>query len=351
MSTPITPLTIAPTERSRVETATPALALHDIHVAYRTPTGVFKAVDGVNLHLQAGQIGCLLGASGCGKTTILRALAGFEPLQAGRIEVEGAVIAEAGSGLPPEQRRIGMMFQDYALFPHLNVADNIAFGLRKQAKPQRQDKVTQMLALVGLQDSASKYPHELSGGQQQRVALARALAPDPALLLLDEPFSNLDVDTRQQLAAELRSLLKRTGTTVLMVTHDQGEAFALGDTVGVMARGRLLQWGDARSLYAHPASVEVADFIGRGTVVPARAIGLDEDTQVLLRPEHLRLQPDGPLHAELVDAGFRGPGLVGALRLADGSLLEVDLPAGDWQAGQGVNVAIEGVDGLPRFPV
>ncbi|MGY0503858.1 ABC transporter ATP-binding protein [Luteimonas sp. e5] len=342
---------LAPNVQPVPEAATPSLAVHDVHVDYRTPSGEFRAVDGVSLHLQRGQIGCLLGVSGCGKTTVLRAVAGFEPLRAGRILIEGEEVASAGKGVAPEKRRVGMMFQDYALFPHLDVAANVAFGLRKANAAQRRAKVADMLALVGLEHAAGKYPHELSGGQQQRVALARALAPDPAVLLLDEPFSNLDVDTRQQLAVELRGLLKRTGTTVLMVTHDQGEAFALGDVIGVMARGRILQWGDAPSLYARPASVEVAGFIGRGSIVRARALGLDEDNLVLLRPEQLRLAEDGPVCAELVDVGFRGPGLVGSLSLAEGGLLEVDLPEGEWQAGQCVHLCLRAPEELARFPL
>lgn len=354
-ATPITHVPIAPTVQpnpvhAAADAGAPSLALHDIRVSYPGPGGEFRAVDGVSLHLHRGQIGCLLGVSGCGKTTVLRALAGFEPLRAGRIEVEGVTVADGAHGIAPERRRVGMMFQDYALFPHLDVAANVGFGLRRQSSAQRQAKVREMLALVGLADAGGKYPHELSGGQQQRVALARALAPDPALLLLDEPFSNLDVDTRQQLAVELRSLLKRTGTTVLMVTHDQGEAFALGDVIGVMARGRILQWGDARSLYTYPASVEVASFIGRGSILPARELGLDEDNLVLLRPEQIRLTEAGPLQASLVEVGFRGPGVVGSLRLGDCCMIELDLPDGEWRAGQSVRLAIASPENLPRFP-
>lgn len=351
-TTPIAPMPIPVADRTPMDMPPPALELQDIHVVYPVPGATpFRAVDGVSLHLQRGQIGCLLGVSGCGKTTVLRALAGFEPLQGGCIHIEGRCVAEGDGGLPAEKRRVGMMFQDYALFPHLDIAANVGFGLGGLARGARREQVRAMLELVGLADAAGKFPHELSGGQQQRVALARALAPDPALLLLDEPFSNLDVDTRQQLAAELRALLKRTGTTVLMVTHDQGEAFALGDAIGVMARGRILQWGDARSLYAHPASIEVARFIGRGSVVPARVLGLDEDSRVLLRPEQLELVGEGGIVAELVDAGFRGPGLVGSLRLADGSLLEIDLPEGDWRVGQTLRLGIRDSDALPRFPL
>src|SRR5690606_16010527 len=193
---------------------------------------------------------------------------------AGTIDVRGVRVAAPDLSLPPEKRSVGMMFQDYALFPHMDVADNVAFGLRGIPRADRRARVAEMLALVGLGDRAGAYPHELSGGQQQRVALARALAPGPALLLLDEPFSNLDTDTRQHLAAELRALLKATGATVLMVTHDQAEAFAMADHIGVMDRGRIMQWDSAEALYRRPQDRFVAGFIGRGTLVPAAALGL-----------------------------------------------------------------------------
>jgi iron(III) transport system ATP-binding protein len=305
---------------------TETLQLDGIHVGYPVAGGMRSVVEDLSLALPQGDIGCLLGASGCGKTTVLRAVAGFEPLQAGRIVLQGREIATPRFALPPELRRVGVMFQDYALFPHLSVAGNIGFGLSALTRGARNRRVSELLALVGLGDRAGAYPHELSGGQQQRVALARALANEPALLLLDEPFSNLDIDTRQRLAAELRVLLKATGTTVLMVTHDQGEAFAMADHIGVMASGRILQWGDAQALYARPSDRFVAGFIGRGDWIAGSTLGLDGSQDVLLRPDQLQLAEDGPLHAVLQAVSFHGPHQVASVRLASGELVEVDLP-------------------------
>ena len=329
--------------------AQPVLRLDGIRVGYPAPGGVKVVVDGLSLELQAGGIGCLLGASGCGKTTVLRAIAGFEPLLAGSLELQGKRIADAGTGLPPEQRRVGMMFQDYALFPHLDVAANVGFGLQGGSRAHRAGRVRELLALVGLERAAGAFPHELSGGQQQRVALARALAPEPALLLLDEPFSNLDIDTRQRLAGELRTLLKATGTTVLRVTHDQSEAFAMADRIGVMERGRILQWDSAQALYRRPVDRFVADFIGRGSLVPAAALGLDGSGDVLLRPESLVCDPGGGIRGVLVAVGFRGPHHLGSVRLAGGEVVEVDLC--DEHAGPvGSEVGLRLVDSPLAFP-
>ncbi|WP_126285462.1 ABC transporter ATP-binding protein [Burkholderia stagnalis] len=250
------------------------LELDALTLAYDTPQGRRTVVDGLGLALPRGDIGCLLGASGCGKTTVLRAIAGFEPVRAGRIVLDGVPVASPSIDVPPERRRIGMMFQDYALFPHLSAADNVAFGLRRQPAAERRARVAEMLALVGLADAAGAYPHELSGGQQQRVALARALAPSPELLLLDEPFSNLDVDTRERLAFELRDILKRTGHTAILVTHNQAEAFAIADRIGVMQHGRLAQWDTPYALHHAPASAFVADFVRRDVLADERARAL-----------------------------------------------------------------------------
>ena len=205
------------------------------------------AVHRVSLSMPAGGIGVLIGPSGWGKTSLLRAVAGLEPAAEGRVAIAGQVLSDAAAHLhvPAERRSIGMVFQDYALFPHLSVADNVAFGIHEMPRGQRRERVQQMLDLVGLGHAAGRAPHELSGGQQQRVALARALAPAPKLLLLDEPFSNLDVDLRERLAQDVRQILKAHGATALVVTHDQLEAFALGDVIGVMNHGRLEQWDDA----------------------------------------------------------------------------------------------------------
>ena len=213
----------------------PLLELKDISYAH----GAHVVVDRLSFQLEPGQIGCLLGPSGCGKTTVLRCIAGFEHVSAGEISLGGGLIGSATYHVPAEQRRIGMVFQDYALFPHLSVAANIGFGLRALSADASSARVAELLETVGLAGQDQKYPHELSGGQQQRVALARALAPRPRLLLLDEPFSNLDVDLRERLAIEVRDILKAEGTTAILVTHDQHEAFALADQIGVMYEGRI----------------------------------------------------------------------------------------------------------------
>lgn len=300
------------------------LQLQQLGIGYPAAGGFKPVVDGLTLTLTRGQIGCLLGASGCGKTTVLRGIAGFEPLQHGRVDLGGRELAGPGSALPAEARRVGMMFQDYALFPHLDVMANVGFGLRAMAAGPRRERVRALLQQVGLERLEDRFPHELSGGQQQRVALARALAPAPELLLLDEPFSNLDVDTRQRLAGELRSLLKATGTTVLMVTHDQAEAFAMADRIGVMHAGRLLQWDSAAQLYQAPADPFVAAFIGRGSMLPAALLGAG-DGQVLVRPQDVSLDPHGSLRAVLESVAFRGPGSSAWLRLPGGQRLELDL--------------------------
>ena len=303
------------------------------------------AVSQVSLQLQAGDIGVLIGPSGCGKTTLLRAVAGLEPISAGEIRLSGAIVSSTAGSLPPEKRRIGMVFQDYALFPHLTVGKNVAFGIHQLPKAQQQARVHEVLALVGLEGSAARYPHELSGGQQQRVALARALAPQPQLMLLDEPFSNLDVDLRERLAHELRDILKAAGATALFVTHDQLEAFAIGDQIGVMERGHLHQWADAATLYNQPKSRFVADFIGHGAFVPAQpaqgAVGWQLDTplgaiateqpepacDVLLRASEVVVDPTSPYHATLLRKSFRGSQYLYTLQLPSQQLVYAQAPA------------------------
>ncbi|SDC04213.1 iron(III) transport system ATP-binding protein [Variovorax sp. CF079] len=218
------------------------LQLDGVRLAYDGARGLHTVVEGFSLALDAGRIGCLLGPSGCGKTTVLRAIAGFEPVRAGQILLGDKLLSSPTTHLPPEQRRVGMMFQEYALFPHLTAAQNVGFGLRRLARAERDARVAAMLALVGLAEAGERYPHELSGGQQQRIALARALAPAPALLLLDEPFSNLDASTRERLTAEVREILKTAGQTAMLVTHNEAEAQAMADHVGVMHNGRLTRW-------------------------------------------------------------------------------------------------------------
>lgn len=266
-----------------------SLCVQDLHLRFAKASGP-AALTGIDLNLPQGEIGVLLGPSGCGKTTLLRAVAGLERATQGRITLGDSPVADTAQGLhlAPERRRIGMVFQDFALFPHLSVTQNIAFGLADWPRAKRKERVQAMLALVGLAALAERWPHQLSGGQQQRVALARALAPSPDLLLLDEPFSSLDVGLRERLAHELRAILKAAGTTALFVTHDQLEAFALGDHLGVMQQGRLHQWARPYELYRRPATRFVAEFIGHGIFVPISV--------AISRPGHARIDsPLGPL--------------------------------------------------------
>jgi iron(III) transport system ATP-binding protein len=292
--------------------------------------GGHEVVRGLAFSLKRGAIGCLLGPSGCGKTTVLRCIAGFEPVQEGVIRIAGRVVSAPGNTVAPEQRRVGMVFQDYALFPHLDVAGNIGFGLRGE----RDARIRELAALVGLSGELDKYPHEISGGQQQRVALARALAPRPELLLLDEPFSNLDVDLRERLSHELRDIIKASGATAILVTHDQHEAFAMADEIGILHEGRIQQWDSAYNLYHRPANRFVADFVGQGVFLPARAHGSGQleielgvlqgdaggkdNLEVLLRPDDVVHDDAAATQAEVVHKAFRGAEILYTLRLASG---------------------------------
>ena len=308
--------------------------------------GKHTVVAGVDFHLEGGQIACLLGPSGCGKTTLLRCIAGFEEIADGEIRLHGAVVSAASYRLPPEKRRIGMVFQDYALFPHLTVEQNVAFGLGRKPQEEAHLRVRQLLATVGLAGQGDKFPHELSGGQQQRVALARALAPRPELILLDEPFSNLDVGLRERLSLEVREILKREGLTAILVTHDQNEAFAMADEIGVMHGGRIQQWDAPYNLYHRPANRFVADFIGQGVLLPGTvAAGTNVEMElgnlvsdipvecsetctdchdgcavdVLLRPDDVVHDDRSPLQAEVLHKAFRGADILYTLRLDSGA--------------------------------
>ena len=298
-----------------------------------------EVVRDLSLQLLEGEIGCLLGSSGCGKTTVLRCIAGFEGISSGRIAVGEQVLSGPGIHLAPERRKIGMVFQDYALFPHLTIAANICFGMHGASPAEQQARVSELLELVGLTGRGASYPHEVSGGQQQRVALARALAPRPNLLLLDEPFSNLDVELRERLSQEVRAIIKRSGTTAILVTHDQNEAFAVADKVGVMRAGRIEQWDAPYKLYHEPATRYVADFIGQGVFLPGhpvdshtvqmelgslqsrRAIDFQNPApmQVLLRPDDIVHDDASPVTAEVVNRIFRGADFLYTLRLPSGS--------------------------------
>ncbi len=334
------------------------------------------AVDHVTLSLQAGEIGVLIGPSGCGKTTLLRAVAGLEFAQTGSITLAKQIVSAAGIHIAPESRRIGMVFQDYALFPHLDVTQNVGFGLTHLPAAQRAQRIDEVLALVGMPNAARRFPHQLSGGQQQRVALARALAPSPRLLLLDEPFSNLDVDLRERLAHEVRAILKAAGATALFVTHDQLEAFAIGDRIGVMHEGQLHQWDDAYALYHRPATRFVADFIGHGVFAPAwieqragnvvvrTALGDLTDLQecplpdayagglcdVLLRADDIVHDDNAPVKAQIMRKAFRGSEFLYTLRLASGDMLMAHVPSHhDHALGEWIGIRAE-VDHVVTFP-
>lgn len=310
-------------------------------------------VNGLSLMLEQGEIGCFLGYSGCGKTTALRAIAGLEQSRGGTIYLNNQRLTEKTArqsfAVAPAKRGMGMVFQDYALFGHLSVAKNIAFGLNKWSAADKKARVAEMLSLVELTEHADKRPNELSGGQQQRVALARALAPKPKLLLLDEPFSNLDVVLRESLAMNVRDILKRTNTTAILVTHDQNEAFALADKVGVMDKGRLVQWARPSELYHEPVSPFVAEFVGEGAMIDGiikeghveTALGniyrrmevYDESGQpqyceydypngtpikVLVRPDDIIHDDDSTQTALVIGRVFRGANYLYRLQLDDG---------------------------------
>jgi iron(III) transport system ATP-binding protein len=309
----------------------PLLRISGLHAAY----GGTRVLHDVGLELDEGRIACLVGPSGCGKTTLLRCIAGFEAPTAGQVELAGRVVSDGRTSLPPDQRRVGVVFQDYALFPHLSVRGNVGFGLARRPKAEARRRVDELLAAVDLTSLAERFPHELSGGQQQRVALARALAPEPALLLLDEPFSNLDAELSRRLLLELRRVLVTLGITVVMVTHDQDEAFDVADVMGVMQHGRLLQWGEPRRLYERPESRMVAECLGPCALLPtwpAPGGGLESELGpvptggrdasgspcVMLRPDDVELSDDGPANAEIVRVSFRGTHVVYTARLASG---------------------------------
>lgn len=352
------------------------LRVQSIRVGYPLGRTIQEIVHGLSFSLGRGEIGCLLGPSGCGKTTVLRAIAGFESLLDGSISLGGRELSNSIRTAAPETRHVGVVFQDYALFPHLSVWENIAFGLRKLATSERKTRVDRLLDIVGLTVHARQYPHELSGGQQQRVALARALAPQPDLLLLDEPFSNLDVDLRERLALEVRDILKELGTTAVLVTHDQHEAFAIADQIGVMHQGVIVQWDNAYNLYHRPGDRFVADFIGQGVFAPGTVDlpkqqvhielgslplwqGIDvcgtgdkeqERVDVLLRADDVIHDDASSLQAEVVRKAFRGAEFLYTLKLPSGQTLLALVPSHhDHAIGEKIGIRL-GADHVVTFP-
>jgi iron(III) transport system ATP-binding protein len=336
----------------------------------RSVPGV-AALDRLSLTVEAGRIGCLLGPSGSGKSTALRCIAGFERPDAGEVLAGGERLSGAGAWVSPERRRIGMVFQDFALFPHLDALANVAFGLRDLDRGARRRRAQELLDLVGLSAEAGRYPHELSGGQQQRVALARALAPRPRLVLLDEPISNLDADVRTDLAQAVRKALRAEGATALLVTHDQREAFAIADEIGVLRGGRLEQWDVPWKLYHSPRTRFVADFVGEGTFIPGTVVGpgrvatelgviegqLTRDqppgtlVDLLLRPDDVIHDDVSELRAEVVERAFRGAEFRYTLRLPSGATALSFVPSHhDHAIGERIGIRLDAqhLVGFPR---
>jgi iron(III) transport system ATP-binding protein len=328
-------------------------------------------VSDFDMVVPEGGLVCLLGPSGCGKTTVLRAIAGFTPIDRGRIRLRGDVVSAPGVTVAPEKRGIGMVFQDYALFPHLSVGANIGFGLRRRSRSEVAAAVSELLDVVGLAGYASRYPHELSGGEQQRVALARALAPRPDLVLLDEPFSNLDIELRERLSTEVADILRRRRTAAILVTHDQHEAFALGELVGVMRDGKVMQWDTPYNLYHEPKTRFVADFIGQGVFVRGSWVGeesvetelgvlrgrraiespIGATVDVLLRPDDIIADDDGPISGMVAQKAFKGAETMYSLVLPTGQTVLSLLPSHvDLAVGEHVRVRVA-AEHLVAFPV
>jgi iron(III) transport system ATP-binding protein len=337
---------------------TPALSIKNLHIKY--PTGLQHAIQQISFDIQQGEIACLLGPSGCGKTTLLRAIAGFLTPTEGSITLNNHTASSPQHVLSPEKRNVGVVFQDYALFPHLTVRRNIEFGLKKHRKIEQTQRSNELLELIGLNALSERYPHELSGGQQQRVALARALAPRPTLILLDEPFSNLDTELKERLTLEVRNILKTENMSAILVTHDQHEAFAMADQIGVINEGFLQQWGTPYSLYHEPESRMVADFIGQGVFIEGEKtnngirielgeIRLPQNKQpktntfdVLIRPDDVIHDDSSPMKAKVLRKSFRGAEFLYTLELQSGAQLLALVPSHHNHAiGEPIGIKLE----------
>ncbi len=312
------------------------LKINDITIAYNNKL----IVDGLSFNLLKGEIGCLLGPSGEGKTSVLRAIAGLHHINKGSIIINNTEASNSKLNIPPQQRKVGMLFQDYALFPHLTVEQNIGFGIRKQQNYQ--DRINELLDMVHMHHTKHKYPHELSGGQQQRIALARALAPKPKLLLLDEPFSSLDSSLREELAKEVRNLIKSHDITALLVTHDQAEAFAMVDKVGVLYQKNMQQWDTPYDLYHKPNNPWLADFIGKSVFIDGKAeeefvdieLGrlkhnsqLSGNVKVLLRADDVIHDDNSSTKAIVISKNFYGADFLYTLQLNSGQQIYAYVPS------------------------
>lgn len=331
------------------------------------------AVHELNLDVSTGELCCLMGPSGCGKTTILRAIAGLEPLHKGEILFKQKLISSTHTHVVPEKRNIGMVFQEYALFPHLNIDDNIGFSLRRMISAQRNREIRSLMTMTQLDLSLStRYPHELSGGQQQRVALARALAARPPLLLMDEPFSNLDVQMRRELNLALKKFLIQENMTAILVTHNQEEGFAFSDHMGILNKGRLQQWDSTYRLYHLPSNRFVAKFVGQGSFIPGQVatnqwidteIGhfpLDQKTSyhgkcgdivdVLIRPDDILFAKDSALQFVIHEKVFSGDRILYTLKLPSGNTLQSLMPSHlDFEIGMRIGIATD-LEHLIVFP-
>ncbi|MGS0680945.1 ABC transporter ATP-binding protein [Shewanella sp. 125m-7] len=317
-------------------------------------------LKGLDLTVEKGEIVALLGPSGCGKTTLLRAIAGLQAISRGKITINNKVVASDESFTPSEQRGVGMIFQDYALFPHLTVAENILFGVRTRNKKTRQTRLEEMLTLVKLEGLAKRYPHELSGGQQQRVSIARALAYEPEVLLLDEPFSNIDAKVRREMMLEIRQILKKHHVSAVFVTHSKDEAFVFADTLALFNEGRIVQYGDAEKLYCAPSDKYVADFLGAGNYLKAVVVDSHRivtsigeicsenvlellpgvEKQVLLRPQHLLLSVDPAGVGEVTERRFLGNTCQYQVQVAD-NILDIHSSQADLRVGQRVAITCQ----------
>lgn len=346
--------------------STEHLQINQVSVRYELDTVVERA----SLTLGDGQIGCILGPSGCGKSTLLRAVAGLEPLSHGSIALAGNTLSSDSFTLTPEKRKVGMVFQDFALFPHLTVAENIAFGITSWSKAEQEQRVTQLLSLVGLSGMEARYPHSLSGGQQQRIALARAMAPKPKVLLLDEPFSGLDASLREELVPEVRDILLKEQVSALLVTHDQMEAFAMADKIAVMNNGVIHQCDTAFTIYHEPKSRFVADFIGQGEFL--RALVVDEysvdsslgrlsakephgfvanqSVEILVRPDDVLHDDDSQTMATIITKQFRGSHFLYQVMLPSKQLLYCFASSHhDHALGEPIGIKLD-IDHLVMFP-